>query len=359
MKCVNNRTRTAWVGVLSLIAVVLAPAPVGAQDVVRCGGQIATIVGTPGDDILNGTPGPDVIAALGGDDIVYGRGGDDILCGSHGHDELYGGDGRDTIYAFNGADRLEGGKGYDTLFGGKGADILWGGNGRDLLKGGPGVDVLRGGAHRDTLYGGRHIDTLYGGTERDTCFSPGDILNECEVGGGQAAAAATAPVLDAGPSITDQYSDEMFRLINLERNAESIHALSRAGDLDSYATDWAAVMSQQPLPFAAHRHHSPNFPNGNSSVNFQALPGSGFFYENVGFSTVRAGESVEDVIGRLFNGTDSSLGFLTSQGHYCNIVQTTADEVGLGSFVDADGTVWVVQVFRGATPGDTPVSQCR
>jgi len=48
---------------------------------VKCAGRVATIVGTPGNDLLVGTNGPDVIAGLGGNDVIYGLGGNDILCG--------------------------------------------------------------------------------------------------------------------------------------------------------------------------------------------------------------------------------------------------------------------------------------
>jgi hypothetical protein len=42
----------------------------------KCHGQVATIDGTPGDDILHGTDfdSGDVIAGLGGNDAIYGYG---------------------------------------------------------------------------------------------------------------------------------------------------------------------------------------------------------------------------------------------------------------------------------------------
>jgi Ca2+-binding RTX toxin-like protein len=40
-----------------------------------CDGKAATMVGTPGDDLLVGTSGVDVIVGLGGDDTITGRGG--------------------------------------------------------------------------------------------------------------------------------------------------------------------------------------------------------------------------------------------------------------------------------------------
>ena len=62
-----------------------------------CLGQMATIVGTPGNDTIHGTPGDDVIAGLGGDDTIYGEGGNDIICGDDGNDVLFGGPGDDVL----------------------------------------------------------------------------------------------------------------------------------------------------------------------------------------------------------------------------------------------------------------------
>ncbi len=75
-----------------------------------CNGLEATIVGTPGNDVINGTPGNDVIVGLGGNDIINGGNGHDVICGGSGNDTLNGNNGNDT---------LEGGLGNDTLNGNK------------------------------------------------------------------------------------------------------------------------------------------------------------------------------------------------------------------------------------------------
>src|SRR3954466_14410905 len=49
-----------------------------------CGGLVATIVGTPGDDVLTGTTEVDVIAAGKGDDRVEALAGNDFVCGGEG-----------------------------------------------------------------------------------------------------------------------------------------------------------------------------------------------------------------------------------------------------------------------------------
>ncbi|WP_434111253.1 FG-GAP-like repeat-containing protein [Methylocaldum sp. GT1TLB] len=87
-----------------------------------CFGVPATIIGTPGNDVLRGTPGNDVIVGLAGHDVIDGLGGDDLICGGDGNDVL------------------RGGLGNDMIDGGEGDDILWGGAGDDLIEGGPHVN---------------------------------------------------------------------------------------------------------------------------------------------------------------------------------------------------------------------------
>jgi Tol biopolymer transport system component len=125
-----------------------------------CQGRVATIVGTPGDDVIKGTNGDDVIIGGDGNDIIRGRRGHDVICGQGGNDKLVGRAGRDILVGGNGDDILNGGKGRDRLFGGKGDDRLSGGKGRDTLKGGKDNDLLRGGRGNDTCSGGRGDDTL-------------------------------------------------------------------------------------------------------------------------------------------------------------------------------------------------------
>ncbi len=72
---------------------------------VKCGGKVATIIGTAASDKLIGTSGNDVIVGLGGDDTINGGRGKDRLCGGTGVDSLVGGAGKDIC---------DGGKGKDT-----------------------------------------------------------------------------------------------------------------------------------------------------------------------------------------------------------------------------------------------------
>jgi Ca2+-binding RTX toxin-like protein len=146
-----------------------------------CNGLPATLVGTPGDDVLYGTTGNDVIVGLGGNDTINGGNGNDVICGgagddvlngSNGNDTLLGGLGNDTLDGSNGNDTLTGESGNDTLSGGNGDDALSGGDGNDTLSGSNGHDTLDGGADDDRLSGNNGNDTLTGGTGADR-FSGG------------------------------------------------------------------------------------------------------------------------------------------------------------------------------------------
>jgi sugar lactone lactonase YvrE len=70
----------------------------------KCGKKFATIVGSPGKDVLPGTNGPDVVVALGGKDTVKGKGGKDLICGGKGADRLLGGGGKDRVIGGKGND---------------------------------------------------------------------------------------------------------------------------------------------------------------------------------------------------------------------------------------------------------------
>ena len=59
----------------------------------KCNGQVATILGTNGSEIIRGTRGDDIIQAKGGADVVFGLGGNDTVCGGGGRDDLRGGAG--------------------------------------------------------------------------------------------------------------------------------------------------------------------------------------------------------------------------------------------------------------------------
>ena len=182
-----------------------------AQAPVICGGQLATIVGTAGDDVLQGTSGPDVIVTRQGNDVIHGFGGDDVICAGKGDDVIFGGPGFDIIFGAQGDDEIYAASGSDAfaredsrgarMFGGAGNDIIYGsnrwdrmqgGNGEDILLGFEGRDWMRGGANDDTVDGGPGIDDLHGGSGNDVIeLTDGDSVrggagvDECNISVGE------------------------------------------------------------------------------------------------------------------------------------------------------------------------------
>jgi VCBS repeat-containing protein len=130
-------------GAVGAMAPANAAAPAAAD--LECFGVTATIVGTPGDDVIRGTNGADVIVAGRGDDRIKGRGGDDLICGRSGDDEIRGGNGDDRVLGWRGDDLILGGSGNDRLLGGLKADKILGGSGDDVLNGGAATDECDGG----------------------------------------------------------------------------------------------------------------------------------------------------------------------------------------------------------------------
>jgi Ca2+-binding RTX toxin-like protein len=123
----------------------------------RCEGELATILGTAGNDSLIGTSARDVIVAGRGDDTVTARRGADLICAGTGADSVAAGGGDDIVRGEAGSDEIGGGGGADTILGGRGPDSLDGGRGNDILD---------GGARRDTCAGGA---------------GPADVASNCEL----------------------------------------------------------------------------------------------------------------------------------------------------------------------------------
>jgi Ca2+-binding RTX toxin-like protein len=140
---------------LAMHAIAAGGAP-AEEEVHRCHGRRATIVGTSGDDVLRGTPGRDVIWGGPGNDTIYGQLGNDLICGGPGDDVIHGGRGNDEVFGGRGADRVFGDLGDDKVVGGPGSyDDVAGGLGIDTVNGGPGdYDLVHGDYGYDRMSGG-------------------------------------------------------------------------------------------------------------------------------------------------------------------------------------------------------------
>ncbi len=129
---------------------------------------MASIVGTPSNDVITGTIDPDLISGEAGNDRINGGAGNDTLYGNDGIDTLTGDAGNDVLYGGNGNDGFFGGGGDDTIYGEANDDTMYGDSGNDLLVGGDGNDRMYGGTGNDTLIGGAGVNLYDGGSGIDT-----------------------------------------------------------------------------------------------------------------------------------------------------------------------------------------------
>jgi Ca2+-binding RTX toxin-like protein len=140
---------------LALLAgLVLVPAtPSGAAPAPdKCFGEIATIVGTSGNDDLTGTEGPDVVSLGLGDDVFDGLGGGDLVCTSEGMDKVDLGAGNDHVFGdgIPGDDEIRTGEGDDrvdvnggVISTGRGKDtVMVSDGGAATVHTGPGIDTV-------------------------------------------------------------------------------------------------------------------------------------------------------------------------------------------------------------------------
>jgi len=132
------------------------------SDVIAANGQMTSLWGGGGDDVL--------MAAMDSPFSTYMRGGDgsDSLSGGDVFEDIHGNQGDDTAHGWDGGDWVVGGQGHDVLFGDGGDDIVYGNLGGDTCDGGAGNDVVRGGKDDDVVRGGAGDDHVFGDLGSDT-----------------------------------------------------------------------------------------------------------------------------------------------------------------------------------------------
>ena len=164
-------------------------------------GQVNTITGNSGDNVLNG-------AAAG--DILIGGPGNDTFMDDSGADQMNGGPGDDTYFVDNPADQLieQAGEGVDSVFspitfalrdksqhlenltltgsddidgtGNGQVNTITGNDGDNVLNGAVAGDILIGGAGNDTFMDDSGADQMIGGLGDDIYFvdNAADALTE-------------------------------------------------------------------------------------------------------------------------------------------------------------------------------------
>jgi serralysin len=131
----------------------------GAGDDVLKGTGQNQFNGNDGDDRIEGGDGLGADGGNGNDTltgacqyICRGGTGDDSVTGTGDINTLYGDDGHDILRAGSDNDEVYGGRGNDTLYGEDGNDTMYGNSGDDVLHGGKGTDTLSGGPGTDKVH---------------------------------------------------------------------------------------------------------------------------------------------------------------------------------------------------------------
>jgi hypothetical protein len=137
---------------------------------------MATLEGTPNNDVLIGFPGSNSLSGKQGDDTLFGAEGDDRIFGNQGNDYILGNQANDTLYGGKDSDLVQGDANEDWVFGDNGNDTLEGGQGNDFVRGGKENDLLSGNEGNDVLFGDSGADTLSGG-DGDDVFAIGRVQN--------------------------------------------------------------------------------------------------------------------------------------------------------------------------------------
>lgn len=136
-------------GLLAALVVPAGPATAAAE---TCQGRPATLVGTPGQELVNGTEGDDVVVTNGAS-LAYTRGGNDLVCV--------------TGPALNRTVGVEAGDGDDVVDATAAPGATWAvlGAGSDTYTGSVQDDHVRGGTSESSLYVDTEADTISTGTD--------------------------------------------------------------------------------------------------------------------------------------------------------------------------------------------------
>ncbi|HET7484382.1 MAG TPA: glycoside hydrolase family 30 beta sandwich domain-containing protein [Solirubrobacterales bacterium] len=238
-----------------------------AQATVTCGGQLATILGTPGKDGLSGTTGPDVIVGFGGNDRISGLGGDDIICPDQpdgglpetGDDLVDAGAGGDVILSSPGADTLNGNGSSEGAF-----DAIDGGSGDDRIgdSGAGDVYVSTGeGTDRVSVDVTGEVD-LEGGSNDSATVIAGHDLNIIFHGGTNHVTATVGGDINANTEAPTALEAKSFNELNFSGSPGNDTVVTRGSDNDGEV----------------------NLSLGDGDDTFRGAPGSisGFFNANAG-----------------------------------------------------------------------------
>ncbi len=117
--------------------------------------------------------------------------------------------------------------------------------------------------------------------------------------------------------------DEQFFAVNAARRSVGAKSLSRRSCMDEVARKWSRTMS------------------ANNELSHNTVNNAALIKSKCGYSWVSAGENVG------YGGTSVDIfkAFMASPGHKANILNTKWDVVGIGSWRNSKGRLYITQLF--------------
>lgn len=130
-------------------------------------------------------------------------------------------------------------------------------------------------------------------------------------------------------------ASHMLQRVNEVRLDEGLAPLRRAPDVAEVAARWSATMADD-----QHMRHNPAFADEICCWRVAT--------ENVAWSEPHHLWRPGDPVLRITDELHAAL--LESPGHRANLLDAGVDEIGIGVYVDDDGSVWITQNFRRFVP---------
>ncbi|MFM9963681.1 MAG: hypothetical protein ACKV2Q_20935 [Planctomycetaceae bacterium] len=197
--------------------------------------EIASLIGTDGNDTISG-------ATYAGVMIIRGKDGQDKLTGGIGNDQIDGGDETGPVIGDKiKGDTISGGKGNDVILGGAGDDSILGGDGDDVIDGEEGHDTISGDNNNDTLIGGIGRDSLSGGNNSGSITS-NDLLYSGDFLSGSVADDETDTIV-SGTGTDTVIGESGVDVLNSTTNAASEIDALFTFDIDKYNLLFATLLN--------------------------------------------------------------------------------------------------------------------
>ncbi|OLS03026.1 CAP domain-containing protein [Tissierella creatinophila] len=123
-----------------------------------------------------------------------------------------------------------------------------------------------------------------------------------------------------------QMEAEVVRLVNIERQKNSLSAFTPSNKLSNVAR----LKSQDMAEGNYFSHQSPKY-----GSPFDMMKSFGISYKTAGENIAKGYNSAESVV----------KGWMNSQGHRENILNSSFNTIGVGSFTSSNGTIYWTQMF--------------